>query len=124
MDFPERDNQTAVAPDGTMIAYVAASAGEAPRLLLKRLDAASAQVIGDAVDVRDPFFSPDGRWIGFFSGDTLRKVSVADGRSQVVCHAPRGESGAWDHGSIVFGETGDLPGPASDAFPKTAASPR
>ena len=108
MDFSERDNQTAVAPDGSMIAYVAALAGEAPRLLLKRLDAASSQVIGDAVDVRDPFFSPDGRWIGFFSGDTLRKVSVADGRSQVVCHAPRGESGAWDHGFIVFGETGDL----------------
>ena len=109
MDFPERDNQIAVSPDGLMIAYVAASAGEAPRLVLRRLDAASEQTIGDAIDVRDPFFSPDSRWVGFFAGDTVRKVSIADGRSRVVCRTPRGESGSWDGGFIVFGEPGDRP---------------
>ena len=88
MDFPERDNQIAVSPDGSMIAYVAAAAGEAPRLFLRRLDAASEQIVGDAIDVRDPFFSPDGRWVGFFAGDTIRKVSIADGQSRVMCHAP------------------------------------
>jgi len=109
MDFvPERDNQIAVSPDGTMVAYVAVSAGEAPRLVLRKLSAASEQIIGDAIDVRDPFFSPDGRWIGFFSGDTMRKVSIADGRSQVVCDARRGASASWGDGVIVFGEEGDL----------------
>jgi serine/threonine-protein kinase len=93
-----------------MIAYVAASAGQAPRLLLRRLDASEEQVVGDAIDVRHPFFSPDGRWLGFFAGDTIRKVSLADGRSEVIGHAPRGESASWDHGVIVFGEAGDLPG--------------
>jgi serine/threonine-protein kinase len=109
MDFvAERDDQIAVSPDGTMVAYVAASAGEAPRLVLRKLSAASEQIVGDAIDVRDPFFSPDGRWIGFFSGDTIRKVSIADGRSQVVCDARRGVSAWWGDGVIVFGEEGDL----------------
>ena len=109
MDFPERENQIAVSPDGTMIAYVAAAAGEAPRLVLKKLDAESEQIIGDAIDVRDPFFSPDSRWVGFIAGDTIRKVSIADGQSQVVCHAPRGVTASWSHGGILFGEGGDFP---------------
>jgi eukaryotic-like serine/threonine-protein kinase len=109
MDFPDRDNQIAISSDGTMIAYVAASAGEAPRLVLKKLGAESEQIIGDAIDVRDPFFSPNGRWVGFIAGDTIRKVSIADGQTQVVCHAPRGVTASWSHGVILFGEGGDLP---------------
>ncbi len=109
MDFPEQDNQIAVSPDGTTIAYVAAPVGGAPRLVLKKLDADSEQIVGDAISVRDPFFSPDGRWIAFFAGDTLRKMSIADGQSRVICPARRGESGSWGRGLIVFGEPGDLP---------------
>jgi hypothetical protein len=92
-----------------MIAYVAAAAGEAPRLLLRRLNAASEQVIDAALDVRDPFFSPDGLSIGFIAGDIIRTVSIVNGQSRVICRAPRGESPSWSAGSIVFGESGDLP---------------
>ena len=109
MFFPEQDNQIAVSPDGTMIAYVAAVAGEAPRLVLKKLDTGSELIVGDAYDVRDPFFSPDSKWLGFIAGDTIRKVHIADGRSQVVCRAPRAESPSWSNGLIVFGEASDLP---------------
>ena len=28
---------------------------------------------------RDPFFSPDGQWIGFFVSDQLKKISVQGG---------------------------------------------
>ena len=116
--FPDQDNQIAVSPDGTMIAYVAATAGEAPRLLLRKLGATSEQRI-DALDVRDPFFSPDGRSLGFIAGDTIRIVSIAGGDSRVVCRAPRAESPAWDHDVIVFGESGDLP---SAGIKRVAAS--
>ena len=109
MDFPaEQANQLAVSPDGTMIAYVAASAGQAPRLLVRKLDASAEQIVDDALDVRHPFFSPDSRWLGFFAGDTIRKVPLAGGRSEVIAQAPRGESASWNAGVIVFGEEGDL----------------
>jgi serine/threonine-protein kinase len=110
MDFPpSEENQIAVSPDGTMIAYIAVAAGDAPRLLLKRLDTAEDQVLSDTIDARDPFFSPDGRWIGFFAGDTLRKLSIADGKSQVIAHVRSGADPSWVPGAIVFGEGGDLP---------------
>jgi serine/threonine protein kinase len=109
MTFPEQDNQIAVSPDGTMVAYVAASAGQAPRLVLRKLGAGTEQVIGDALDVRDPFFSPDSRSVGFIAGDTIRTMSIADGRSRVIARVPRAESPSWGAGAIVFGESGDLP---------------
>jgi eukaryotic-like serine/threonine-protein kinase len=110
MDFPSsEENQIAVSPDGTMIAYIAVAAGNAPRLLLKRLDTAETQILSDTIDARDPFFSPDGRWIGFFAGDTLRTLSIADGKSQVIAHVRSGADPSWVPGSIVFGEGGDVP---------------
>jgi serine/threonine-protein kinase len=107
-DFPDQDNQIAVSPDGTMIAYVGALAGQPPRLILRKLDTTLEPLI-DALDVRDPFFSPDGGSIGFIAGDTIRVVSLADGQSRVVCRAPRAESPSWGDDVIVFGESGDLP---------------
>jgi eukaryotic-like serine/threonine-protein kinase len=110
MNFPaSEENQIAVSPDGTMVAYIAVAAGDAPRLLLKRLDTAESQILSDTIDARDPFFSPDGRWIGFFAGDTLRKLSIADGKSQVIAHVRSGADPSWVPGSIVFGEGGDVP---------------
>jgi serine/threonine-protein kinase len=110
MDFArEPASQLAVSPDGTMIAYVAAAGGEASRLVLRKLNASSEQIIGDALDVRHPFFSPDSQWLGFFAGDTIRKVSVLDRRTRVIAQAPRGESATWASGFIFFGEAGDLP---------------
>jgi serine/threonine-protein kinase len=109
MTFPEQDSQVAVSPDGTMVAYIAASAGQAPRLLLRKFGAGSEQVMGDALDVRDPFFSPDSRSVGFVAGDTIRTMTIADGRSRVIARALRVATPSWDDGMIVFGEAGDMP---------------
>src|SRR5262245_43141644 len=110
MNFPpSEENQIAVSPDGTMIAYIAMATGDSPRMLLKRRDAADSQILSDTIGARDPFFSPDGQWIGFFAGDTLRKLSLADGRSQVIAHVRGGVDPSWVPGSILFGEGGDVP---------------
>ena len=110
MNFPpSEENQIAVSPDGTMIAYIAMPAGDAPRMLLKRLDTAETQILSDTIGARDPFFSPDGRWIGFFAGDTLRKLSIADGKSQAIAPARGGVDPSWVPGAILFGEGGDVP---------------
>ncbi|TDI38032.1 MAG: hypothetical protein E2P02_21605 [Acidobacteria bacterium] len=62
----------AFAPDGASLVYAATAAGAADsQLFLHRLDRFEAEAIPDTVGARDPFFSPDGQWVGFLAGSAL-----------------------------------------------------
>jgi hypothetical protein len=50
-----------------------------------------------------PFWSPDGRAVGFFSSGKLQKASVGGGPVQILCDAPEGRGGSWSaNGTIIF----------------------
>ena len=50
-----------------------------------------------------PFFSPDGRWIGYTTaGAALRKVAVSGGPSLLVAETGNAAIGAWGPDSIVY----------------------
>jgi serine/threonine-protein kinase len=53
---------------------------------------------------RNPFFSPNGEWIGFFAEGELRKVPSGGGAILRICDAPLDNLGsAWrEDGTIVF----------------------
>ncbi|MEO5762029.1 MAG: protein kinase, partial [Vicinamibacteria bacterium] len=92
----------ALSPDDRAIAFVAQD-GEGTRLYVRRLDQTNVQALAGTEGARDPFFSPDGRWIGFFSGSRLRKVSMADGTQADVTTAPDSTGATWTpDGSIIF----------------------
>jgi len=59
----------------------AATAGEdgASRLFRQRLDRFEAEAIEGTAGANDPFFSPDGRWLGFRQGDALRRLDLESG---------------------------------------------
>ena len=53
-----------------------------------------------------PFFSPDGRWIAFFSGGWLKKVEVSGGAPVPIAPAPNPRGGTWGpDDTIVFTPT-------------------
>jgi eukaryotic-like serine/threonine-protein kinase len=97
--------QFAISPDGSMLAFVA-ERDRISRLYLRRFAQLQAVPLVTG-PVSEPFFSPDGEWIGFFSlGDRkLKKMPVAGGAAVVICDVttvhPRGASWSED-GSIVF----------------------
>ena len=71
-------------PDGLTIVYVAAgSAG--PRLYRRMLDSFDAMPIPGTEGAGNPFFSPDGEWIGFTSGRRLLKIPTRGGPPQTIC---------------------------------------
>jgi len=83
-------SQFDVSPDGTHIAYVISRSGSlsAGPLMVRALDRLEPEAIRGVGLARAPFWSPDGKWIGFFQGvgvGELRKVSVAGGPSVAIC---------------------------------------
>jgi eukaryotic-like serine/threonine-protein kinase len=118
----------AVAPDGRAVAFVAIR-GSAPRLYIRSLDAADATEIEGTVGARQPFWSPDSQWVGFFAQRRLQKVSVGGGGPVTISDdsripSTRTERGAaWGRdGLIVYGPSFNPPGlfvvPASGGAPR------
>lgn len=96
----------AISRDGRRIAYVAGGETNG-RLYLRRLDDLAARALPETEGASNPFFSPDGEWIGFFSDDgKLKKVAQAGGRPVVLVRDlpnPYWMFGSWsDDGRLVF----------------------
>jgi serine/threonine protein kinase len=116
-----------ISPDGTKLAYPATSADGVTTLWVKSLQSGSDQEFSGTESAGFPFWSPDGRQLGFFAAGKLKKVELATGAVQTVCDAQRGRGGAWSpNGTIVFSPgvglalervpaTGGMPAPATVA---------
>ena len=95
--------QLALSPDGRRLAFVAASRHGASRIWIRPIDGVEAQSLTDTEGASFPFWSPDGRFIGFFAGGKLKKIDVAGGVSQPLADASNGRGGAWSpDDTIVF----------------------
>jgi serine/threonine-protein kinase len=74
-----------------------------PQLFLRELDSLEAKPIPGTEPAFSPFFSPDGQWIGFFSGISLNKISVNGGPVITLCRAPFPGGASWGpDDTIVF----------------------
>jgi Tol biopolymer transport system component len=85
----------ALAPDGRSLAYTARKVNGPVQIYLRALDRYDSVVLPGTDDASHPFFSPDGRWVGFFAEGKLKKVLLAGGAPVTVADVryPRGE--AW-----------------------------
>jgi serine/threonine-protein kinase len=99
--FDSRAPALALSPDDLLLAWSACDS--ACRLYARALDQLDPRAIPGTEDASAPFFSPDGRWIGFFAAGKLRKVAVAGGMPVVIAEAPQTFGAAWlTDGRIVF----------------------
>jgi eukaryotic-like serine/threonine-protein kinase len=104
-------NQAAIAPDGSSIVYTDSTAS-GYMLMRKLRDAGDATPLAGTEGGVSPFFSPDGKWVGFITMDNkVKKVPVTGGGSVTIGEIinPDYKAGAWlDDGTIVF--SGDMNG--------------
>ena len=94
-----------LSPDGTMVAFTAATGGLQSKtsLWVRPMDKLDARLVEGTDGAIFPFWSPDGRNIGFFADDKLKTVDLSGSPPQIVCDAPFGRGGAWgQNGIIVF----------------------
>jgi hypothetical protein len=85
----------ALAPDGSQIVFVASVAGKPQQLYLRALEQQTATPIPDTENAIQPFFSPDGQWVGFFALGKMRKVSLHGGPVTPLCDAPVPHGANW-----------------------------
>jgi len=97
----------ALSPDGTRVAYVASVGGGQQRLFVRRLDQPKAVELPGTEGASGPVFSPDCRWLAFYIGTRLNKISVEGGATVPLFDAGGGTQGAaWSGDDIVFGAGG------------------
>jgi eukaryotic-like serine/threonine-protein kinase len=107
--FPAND--LALSPDEQTLAIVAYSA-QANNYVLWTHEVGGRQTssLAGTQGASYPFWSPDGKFIGFFADGKLKKVGVSEGRVQVLCDAPNGRGGAWNRDGVIVFTPGGLGG--------------
>jgi serine/threonine-protein kinase len=92
----------ALSPDGTLLAY-AARQGGTQQLYLRAMNSLEAKPIQGTEGAINPFFSPDGQWLGFFAGAKLKKISVSGGPALSLGEAANVRGASWgSQGTIAF----------------------
>jgi predicted Ser/Thr protein kinase len=101
----ENGSAVALSPDGTHLVYVARQ-GSMQRLYLRAMDGLESTPIPGTEGAVNPFFSPDGHWLGFFAGGALKRVSVSGGAAFTLSVASNPGGASWgSHGMIIFAPT-------------------
>jgi Tol biopolymer transport system component len=93
----------ALSPDGRRLVYAVSSKDGKDLLWMRTLDSPEPQPIVGTAGGGFPFWSPDGRFIGFFADGKLKKIEAGGGPATTICDAPTARGGAWGRdGVIVF----------------------
>jgi serine/threonine protein kinase len=111
----------AISPDGQTLAFVADEGDQdfhnqeawSPRknqIFIRRLDQWRAQPVPGTNNACQPFFSPDGEWLGFSQFDRasgkfyLRKTRLTGGETTTLCETGMPYGASWGADEIVFAE--------------------
>ena len=92
----------AISPDGSQLVYVVEN-GATSELRRRSLHAAESSAIPGTEGATNPFFSPDGKWIGFATSMKLKKVALAGGAPVALADVRVFRGAVWgDDGAIYF----------------------
>ncbi|MEE9269898.1 MAG: protein kinase, partial [Candidatus Krumholzibacteria bacterium] len=99
---PAHPGPVAISPDGTKITFAAVGNGEL-MLWVREIDEVAPRPLPGTTAAGYPFWSPDGKSIGFFADGKLRRVEASGGPPLTICDASNGKGGTWNaDGTIVF----------------------
>lgn len=108
LPFAARD--LAVSPNGHTVTVVGYRESERKNVLwIYEPGSQDATALPNTDGANFPFWSADGRSLGFFADGKLKKLDLLGGPVQTLCDAPAGRGGTWNkNGVILFTPTGLL----------------
>ncbi len=93
--------QFALSPLGThMVAAV--GTGPTSSLWLHPMSRVGGQTLPGTEYALSPFWSPDDRFVAFFSNGKLKKVDIFGAPPQTIADAPLGRGGSWNGDNIII----------------------
>ncbi len=98
-----RGGNTTISPDGRHLAFVATDSAGADGVFIRDMETKTVARIPESQGAIYPFWSPDGRSIGYFAAGKMKRADIAGGPSLTVADARDGRGGAWSpKGVIVY----------------------
>src|SRR6266436_5478566 len=91
-----------LSPDGASIAFAATGADGKTAIWVRPMNVLEAHMLARTEGATFPFWSPDGRALGFFADGKLKTIDLNGGSALVVCDAPFGRGGAWGTGGGIL----------------------
>ena len=102
-----RTNPLTISPDGSRIVFAAERRGTS-QLVLREFDNFDFKTIPGTEGARNPFFSPDGKRVGFFAGTKMKTVAFDGGPPRIILESALDDMGSdWGGDeTIVFASYG------------------
>jgi serine/threonine protein kinase/Tol biopolymer transport system component len=110
--FGQTPTLPALSPDGRKLVFQAVSSDGKGQLWIRSLDAVAAQPLVGTEEGYLPFWSPDGKSIGFVADGKLKRIEVDGGPALTLTEIGFGNefAGSWSsEGTIVFTRVGTGP---------------
>jgi serine/threonine protein kinase/Tol biopolymer transport system component len=93
----------ALSPDGRALVFAARGKTGSTLLWVRALDGTAAQPLPGTEESAGPFWSPDGRRIGFLRHNSLQVIDTSGGHSVILSDAATRGAGSWSRdGTILF----------------------
>ena len=95
-----------ISPDGRFVAFFAGTGGSGG-IHVRRLDSPEIRLLPGTGAALNVFWSPDSRYIGFFSINSLNRIAVDGSPAQVICDTSGpGTGGCWNESGVIVFQDG------------------
>jgi Tol biopolymer transport system component len=114
-----RGNTVAISPDGRFVAFAAQSPNGSQRIYLRAADELQPREVPGSESAMYPFFSPEGGWLGFWTGGQFMKAPLSGGAPDVIADAPVPSTVTWTPSGWIVGSAGSrlVKSPATGGAP-------
>jgi Tol biopolymer transport system component len=91
-----------LSPDGTSVAFTAVGADGKTLIWVRPMNSLDAHALADTENATFPFWSPDGRSLGFLADGKLKTIDVNGGSALVIAESELGRGGSWGPGGVLL----------------------
>ena len=94
----------ALSPDGSAVAFCARAQKDRNSIWVQSLNELVARKLDGTDGAAFPFWSADGRFLGFFANGHLKKIPASGGPVTILADAPNPRGGTWNGDNVIVYE--------------------